>query len=119
MRKIVFSLVFVFAFSVFSTASAAGVGQGLQDLATLLGQNNVGGLISGVIYGNTSNASGNGNGVLPSLSPGPWRCTNPLNCAGPTTAGGSMGDFISPMTSDGNSSSNFANDKAPGPDFSN
>ncbi len=117
----IFSVVFLFvmmlAFSV--TVKAAGVGQGLQLIAALSGQGNVGGLISGVIYGNTSNPSGNGNGVLPSLSPGPWRCTNPFDCAGPTTAGGSMGDFISPLTSDGNSSSDFANGKTPGPDFSN
>ncbi|MFZ2522622.1 MAG: hypothetical protein WAX44_03885 [Minisyncoccia bacterium] len=119
MKKYVFSLVLAFAFLLSNTASAAGVGQGLQDLATLLGQDSVGQLISGVIYGNTSNPSGNGNGVLPSLSPGPWRCTNPLDCAGPTTAGGSMGDFISPLTSGGNSSSDFANGKTPGPDFSN
>lgn len=74
--------------------------------------------ISGEIYGNTSNPSGNGNGVLPSLSPGPWVCTNPQDCAGPTSPGGSMGDFVSPTASSGHSSSNFANDKTPGPDFS-
>jgi hypothetical protein len=114
---VMFAFVFVFVFA--SVASAAGVGTVLQDQASFLGLKNVGDLISGVIYGNTSNPSGNGNGVLPSLSPGPWRCTNPLDCAGPTTAGGSMGDFISPLTSDNHSSSDFANSKPVGPDFSN
>lgn len=121
MKKFIVStvLAFVFVMSFAVTASAAGVGGSLHDLATLTGSDNVGQFISGFIYGNTSNPSGNGNGVLPSLSPGPWRCTNPLDCAGPTTAGGSMGDFISPITSNGKSSSDFANGKAVGPDFSN
>jgi hypothetical protein len=78
----------------------------------------IGPLISGTIYGNTSNPSGNGNGVLPSLSPGPWKCNGSDCSAQPTAAGGSMGDFLSPVASDGNSNSNFANDKSPGPDFS-
>ena len=73
----------------------------------------VGPTISGTIYGNTSNPSGNGNGVLPSESPGPWK----HNGDGPTDPGGSMGDFLSPTASGGNSNSNFANDKDPGPDF--
>ena len=51
-----------------SFAAGKAVGQTLQALAAASGQSNVGGLISGVIYGNTSNPSGNGNGVLPSLS---------------------------------------------------
>ncbi len=107
-----------------SPAFSAGnaVGGTLQALAAATGQSNVGGLISGVIYGNTSNPSGNGNGVLPSLSPGPWKCTNTSDCAGPTTAGGSMGEFISGNTSGGNSNADFANGgKGPGtgPDFSN
>jgi len=101
------------------TASADGVGGNLKDLADLTGSANVGEFISGVIYGNTSNPSGNGEGVLPSLSPGPWKCTNPLDCAGPTTAGGSMGDFIAPLTSDGMASPDFANGEVVGPDFSN
>lgn len=100
-------------------AFANGVGGDLQNLADLTGSANVGEFISGVIYGNTSNPSGNGNGVLPSLSPGPWRCGNPLDCAGPTIAGGSMGDFIAPITSDGMASPDFANGKSAGPDFSN
>lgn len=79
---------------------------------------NMGEYISGEVYGNTSNPSGNGNGVLPSLAPGPWRCTNPADCAGPTTAGGSMGEFIAPVASSGQASPDFANSKSPGPDFS-
>jgi hypothetical protein len=78
-----------------------------------------GNLISGEIYGNTSNSSGNGNGVLPSLSPGPWVCGNPQDCAAePTNAGGSMGDFIAPTASGGHGSPDFANSKPTGPDFS-
>ncbi len=99
-------------------ALAAGVGGELNDMADFYGLDNVGELISGVIYGNTSNPSVNGNGVLPSLSPGPWRCTNPADCAGPTTAGGSMGEFIAPLTSNGKGTPDFANSKTPGPDFS-
>ena len=75
--------------------------------------------ISGEIYGNTSNPSGNGSGVLPSLAPGPWICGDLDDCAGPTDPGGSMGDFVSPLASDGNSSSDFANGNDPDLDFSN
>ena len=32
----------------------------------------VGGCTSGVLYGNTTNPRPSGNGVLPSLAPGPW-----------------------------------------------
>lgn len=102
-------------------AQAAGVGQALKAMAQAAGEPSVGSLISGVIYGNTSNPSGNGNGVLPSLSPGPWTCTNPSDCAGPTTAGGSMGEFIAPIVSGGNGSPDFANGgngPGTGPDFS-
>ena len=106
------------AMAALPAAAAGGVGGALHDLADLAGAENVGGFIAGTLYGNTSNPSGNGNGVLPSLSPGPWACTNPADCTGPTSAGGAMGDFISPLTSDGNSNANFANDKNPGPDFS-
>src|SRR5688572_20817741 len=69
----------------------------------------VGPMISGEIYGNTSNPSGNGNGVLPSLSPGPWVCGNPADCAGPTDPGGSIGTFIAPIASDGQAAPVFAN----------
>lgn len=122
-KTIAFSMSFVLAtvlalgFFV-SQAVAQGVGGELQAGAELLGLDNVGELISGEIYGNTSNPSGNGNGVLPSLAPGPWKCGNPLDCAGPTSAGGSMGDFIAPTVSGGKGTPNFANDKTPGPDFS-
>jgi hypothetical protein len=104
-----------------SFADGKAVGKTLQDQAALAGEESVGAYISGTIYGNTSNPSGNGNGVLPSLSPGPWKCTVPTDCAGPTTAGGSMGEFISPLTSGGNSSADFANGGkgvGTGPDFS-
>ncbi len=74
--------------------------------------------ISGEIYGNTSNPSGKGEGVLPSLSPGPWACDYDPDCSGPTLPGSSMGDLLSPAASEGHSSSEFANGKTPGPDFS-
>lgn len=78
----------------------------------------VGPLISGVIYGNTSNPSGHGSGVLPSFSPGPWICGNPLDCAGPTDPGSSMGDFLAPVASDGTASPDFANGNDQDIDFS-
>jgi hypothetical protein len=112
MRKLVFALCLLGLSA--GQASAAGVGQVLQGLA---GDDSVGSLISGEIYGNTSNPSGNGNGVLPSLSPGPWACTDSSDCSGPTSPGGSMGEFIAPLVS-GHASPNFANGKTPGPDFS-
>jgi hypothetical protein len=74
--------------------------------------------ISGDLYGNTSNPSGNGNGVTPSFSPGPWVCGNPSDCAGPTDPGGSMGDFVSPIASGGQSQSEFANGNDQDIDFS-
>lgn len=78
----------------------------------------VGPTISGVIYGNTSNPRPIGNGVLPSLSPGPWKCADSSDCAGPTDAGGSMGEFLAPTASGGKGNPDFANSKDPGPDFS-
>ena len=78
----------------------------------------VGPLISGVIYGNTSNPSGNGSGVLPSYSPGPWVCGTPSNCAGPTNPGGSMGTFLAPLASGGQAAPVFANGNDPNIDFS-
>lgn len=78
----------------------------------------VGPSISGGLYGNTSNPSGNGNGVLPSLAPGPWACVYDPGCAGPTKPGGSMGDFLAPTASGGQGNPDFANGKSPGPDFS-
>ena len=99
---------------------AEGVGGGLHDLADFFGSDNVGDFISGEIYGNTSNPSGNGNGVLPSLSPGPWVCAGADCSAQPTEAGGSMGDFITQtpgFPAEGKSKSDFANGKSPGPDF--
>lgn len=78
----------------------------------------VGPTISGVIYGNTSNPSGNGSGVLPSFSPGPWVCGNPADCAGPTDPGGSMGTFLAPLASEGTGTPEFANGNDPDIDFS-
>ncbi|HEX5631397.1 MAG TPA: hypothetical protein VFY15_07040, partial [Acidimicrobiia bacterium] len=78
----------------------------------------VGPSISGDIYGNTSNPSGNGEGVLPSLAPGPWKCGDPLDCAGPTDPGGSMGDFVAPIASGGTASPDFAHGNDPDLDFS-
>ena len=109
------------AMLVASPAFAAGVGGVLKAQATLVGEPTVGSLISSTIYGNTSNPRPSGNGVLPSLAPGPWKCTNSADCAAPTTAGGSMGDFIAPVVSGGKGSPNFAkggNGPGTGPDFS-
>ena len=75
-------------------------------------------LISGVIYGNTSNPSGNGNGVTPSFSPGPWVCGNPADCAGPVNPGASMGELLAPIASGGSASPDFANSNDPNHDFS-
>ena len=77
--------------------------------------------ISGELYGNTSNPSGNGEGVLPSWSPGPWVCEDSNDCSscyGPTLAGGSMGDYLAPVASGAVASPDFANSKDTGPDFS-
>jgi len=74
--------------------------------------------ISGEIYGNTSNESGNGEGVLPSWSPGPWVCEDSNDCSGPTDPGGSMGDFLAPVASDGAATPEFANGNDPDLDFS-
>jgi len=42
----------------------------------------VGECISGFYYGNTSNPRPSGNGVLPSLAPGPWKCVYTAGCTG-------------------------------------
>jgi hypothetical protein len=102
------------ALVVSSSAFAAGLG-GIFSSAP---PGAVGPSISGVLYGNTSNPSGNGNGVLPSFAPGPWKCTDPSDCAGPTTAGSSMGEIFAPIASGGKSSPDFANGKLIGQDFS-
>jgi hypothetical protein len=78
----------------------------------------VGPSISGVSYGNTSNPSGNGSGVLPSFSPGPWVCGDETDCAGPTDPGGSMGTFLAPLASGGEAAPLFANGNDPDIDFS-
>jgi hypothetical protein len=102
-------------------SSSAGVGGGgaIGEIFSSAPPGTVGPGISGEIYGNTSNPSGMGNGVLPSLSPGPWVCGDSADCsAEPTAPGGSMGDFLAPIASDNHASSEFANGKDPGPDFS-
>jgi hypothetical protein len=94
-------------------------GQGvIGDLFSSASPGDVGPSISGDIYGNTSNPTSSGHGVVPSLSPGPWVCGNPSDCAGPTEAGGSMGDFLAPVASGGQAAPDFANGRSPGPDFS-
>jgi hypothetical protein len=97
-------------------AAAKGpIGEGFSSAAP----GTVGPGISGEIYGNTSNPSGNGEGVLPSLAPGPWACDYDPGCDGPTDPGGSMGDFLSPLASGGQSQSEFANGNDQDIDFSN
>lgn len=81
----------------------------------------VGPTISGDWYGNTSNPSGNGSGVLPSLAPGPWKCNYTENngtCYGPTDPGGSMGTWFAPLASGGVATPVFANGNDPNIDFS-
>jgi hypothetical protein len=97
-----------------SSALAAGLGSSFSSAAP----GTVGPYISGYLYGNTTNPSVNGNGVTPSFAPGPWACTDEDDCAGPTTAGGSMGEFLAPVASGGKSSPDFANGKLIGQDFS-
>jgi hypothetical protein len=69
-------------------------------------------LISGEVYGNTSNQQADGTGIDPSWSPGPWVCGDPSDCAGPTNPGGSVGTFVSPVSPE------FANGNDPNHDFS-
>lgn len=72
-----------------------------------------GGIIACDLYGNTSNPRPSGQGVLPSLAPGPWACVYELGeCQGDETdAGLSVGDIV------GQGKSEFANGKDPGPGF--
>ena len=100
------------AIPAFAAQNAIGTGFSTAPTGT------VGPSISGVIYGNTSNPSGTGSGVLPSLSPGPWICGDPLDCAGPTDPGGSMGDFLAPEASDNTGNPEFANGNDQDIDFS-
>ena len=65
-----------------------------KDAIEALGFSSVGSFIAGEIYGNTSNPRPSGNGVLPSLAPGPWACNNPKDCSEGARAGGSIGEFI-------------------------
>jgi len=77
--------------------------------ALAINEDTLGYEISGKLYGNTSNPSGNGSGVLPSLAPGPWKCIYD-GVGGPCvgqTYGGSVGEFISPVRSGGKSKSDF------------
>ncbi|MES2007137.1 MAG: hypothetical protein V4436_03440 [Patescibacteria group bacterium] len=90
-----------------SFAAGNAVGKTLQGLAALTGDRTVGNLISGTIYGNTSNPSGNGNGVLPSWAPGPHVCGTPGDCAGETGNGSSMGGLIAPIVSGGQADPDF------------
>ena len=98
------------------TASAEKniVGTGFSEVF----KGNVGPLISETLYGNTSNPSGNGEGVEPSFSPGPFVCESSVDCSGPTDPGISMGDFLSPIASGGESNSDFANGVDNNIDFS-
>lgn len=105
-------------FSFAPSVRADGVGTGMQEFATYLGYETVGELISEEIYGNTSNETESGNGVVPSWSPGPWVCGVPSDCEGPTNPGSSMGDIITTVALDGVGSSNFTNEVDPDIDFS-
>jgi hypothetical protein len=78
-------------------------------------------LISGCVYGNTSNARPDGNGVISSWAPGPWACdySDGNGCAGPTNPGSSVGDFAAPIRSGGQGNPDFANGNDQDIDFSN
>jgi hypothetical protein len=54
------------------------------------------------LYGNTSNPRPSGNGVLPSLAPGPWACY-PGGCYDGANAGVSVGELV------GQGNADFAN----------
>ena len=120
MRRVsVLAIVMAIVFFVIPIAAAdqGAIGDGFSSADP----GSVGPLVSGFIYGNTSNPSGNGEGVLPSLAPGPWACDydgNGGSCYGPTLAGGSMGDYLAPVASGAVASPDFANSKDTGPDFS-
>ena len=118
MRRVTTLIAFV-AIAMFLVVPIAAADQGaIGDGFSSADPGTVGPLVSGVWYGNTSNPSGNGEGVLPSLAPGPWVCDYDPGCDGPTDPGGSVGDFLSPTASGGNSSSEFANGNDLNIDFS-
>ena len=101
-----------------SAGAGVGGGGGIGAGFSSADPGTVGPAISGELYGNTSNPSGTGQGVLPSLSPGPWLC-NGVDCsAQPTTSGPSMGELLAPIGSGGKANPDFANGKETGPDFS-
>lgn len=78
-------------------SGAALAGNAVSNLVSNAPPGAVGPFISSTIYGNTSNPSGNGNGVLPSLTPGPWSCTySSGGCTG-AQAGSSMGDIVTDL----------------------
>jgi hypothetical protein len=51
------------------------------------------------LYGNATNPRPSGNGVTPSLAPGPWTCNDPLDCSLGATQGLSVGEAINPNAS--------------------
>ena len=104
--------IFASAIPAFAAQNLIGAGFSGADPGT------VGPEISGELYGNTSNPSGNGEGVLPSFSPGPWVCEETPDCSGPTDPGGSMGVFLAPLASGGEGTPLFADGNDPDIDFS-
>ena len=118
MRRRLIVIVMASALFLSVMAGAASAGQNAIGAGFSSGDpGTVGPGISGDFFGNTSNPSGNGEGVLPSLSPGPWVCGDPLDCAGPTDPGGSVGDFLAPLAS-GTATPTFANGNDLDLDFS-
>ena len=91
---------------------AFGQGQGTNDVIDF-------------IHGNATNERDSGNGVTPSLAPGPWACGGG-GCTNDTQAGGSIGEFItSPLGLDiDTANADFANaddrglEDGDGPNFS-
>jgi hypothetical protein len=108
-KRMLIALISISAmFAVIALAPAADAAGEVGDIFSSEEPGTVGPGISGELYGNTSNPSGNGNGVLPSLSPGPWLCAGVDCAAQPTEAGPSVGDLLAPLASGGKASPDFA-----------
>ena len=110
MRRVVRTGLFlgVLAGSVFGLAVPSGAAphNTIPGLCKALYPGTVGECIAGVFYGNTSNPSGNGNGVLPSLAPGPWKCVYTAGCTG-AEMGSSIGTYNGGGTAVGHSNGEF------------
>jgi hypothetical protein len=98
------------------TSGGTALAQGADDFAPgknrdavliLFGTDTIGEAIAGEVYGNTTNERAGGNGVTPTLAPGPWACPETGSCFDGVGAGGAMGEFITTNAGVGNA--DFAN----------